>query len=579
MRGSGYPALSIFLHGRKWMAQTNVAQSTAPTIGDYKILARIGKGGLAEVYKAVQMSLQRDVAVKVLSAQYTLDSEIVKRFERESLLIAKLNHPHIVHVIDKGVKGSRYYFVMEYVDGSNLKQIIHDPDIDIKVKIEIVIQVCKALDFAHKNGVVHRDIKPANILIDRQGHAKVADFGIAQLHDSADCEHTSGSIVMGTLAYMSPEQKLSSAKVTQATDIYALGVILYEICCGKRPEGRYQLPSEINPLLPAPMDDIVTRCLAESPGDRFPTAGALKDALLNAFAGEIYTSAPAESAIANVESFLGRCRFLDTLKETRFGATYLVENKEAGILYIIKKSSQGDAGLKEAKVLARYKHENIINIFGAGGDGKKTVIVTEYAPRGSLADRMLKSYTWNKAMGIVLQIAKGLAFAHSHNIIHGNLRPSNVLFHEDEIIKLTDFGLPAHYTMHKDWFAPPERKQSKQGDLFSLGVIAYMLMTNRIPQHDSSGVPYLADIELKVPKPIRDMLSRMLMVRTAKRYQTVRQFLDDYADYGASREEPRGKPAPSVSSKKGKSPLPAILFASAVAVGVLLALFWDKLFG
>lgn len=562
------------------MAQSNIAPSATPIIGDYKILARIGKGGLAEVYKALQMSLQREVAIKILSARYTLDSDIVKRFERESLLIAKLNHPHIVHVIDKGAKGRRYYFVMEYVDGTDLKQIIYDPSIDIKHKIEIVIQVCKALDFAHKNGVVHRDIKPANILIDRQGNAKVADFGIAQLHDNADYEHTSGDIVMGTLAYMSPEQKLSSAGVTGATDIYALGVILYEICCGKRPEGRYALPSEVDPHLPAAMDDIVTHCLAEHPDERFSTAGELKDALLNAFAGAIYNSRPAESAIANVESFMGKCRFLDTIKETRYGATYLVENKQAGTLYIIKKSNQGDAGLKEAKVLARYRHENIINIVGAGGDGKKTVIVTEYAPRGSLADRMVKSYTWKEAMAIVIQMAEGLAFAHDNNVVHGNLRPSNVLFHEDEVVKLTDFGLPAHYTMHKDWFAPPERKRSRQGDIFSLGAVGYMLMTNKIPQHDRSGIPYLADIELRVPKPIRDILSRMLMVRAAKRYQTVREMLDDYADYLSSLEDTAVKiPSPVLKQKQKRSNVPAILFTAAVAIGVLLALFWDKLFG
>lgn len=562
------------------MAQPNIAQSSTPVIGDYKILARIGKGGIAEVYKALQMSLQREVAIKILSSRYTLDSDIVKRFERESLLIARLNHPHIVHVIDKGVKVGRYYFVMEYVDGADLRHLINSPDVDIKSKIEIVIQVCKALDFAHKNGVVHRDIKPANILIDRQGNAKVADFGIAQLHDNPDCEQTSGDIVMGTLAYMSPEEKFSSAKVTGATDIYALGVILYEICCGRKPEGSYPLPSEVNPHLPPAMDEIIARCLAENPGDRFPSAGALKDALLNAFAGEIYNSEPAESAIANVESFMGRCRFLDTLKETRFGATYLVENEQAGMLYIIKKSNKGDAGLKEARVLARYKHENIINILGAGGGDKKTVIVTEYAPRGSLADRMVKSYTWQETLTIVMQVAKGLEFAHNNNIVHGNLRPSNVLFHEDEVVKLTDFGLPAHYTMHKDWFAPPERKQSKQGDIFSLGVIAYMLMTNKIIQHDSSGAPYFGDIELKVPKPIRDILSKTLMLRAAKRYQTVREMLDDYDEYQASVDESHGQPiSPAPSSGKDRSNMPAILFTAAVVIGVLLALFWDKLFG
>jgi len=561
------------------MSQQNAATASAPTIGDYRILSKIGQGGIAEVYKALQSSLQREVAIKILSPDYTCDSDIVKRFERESLLIARLNHPNIVHVIDRGVKGQRYYFVMEYVDGTNFKNIIHNPDIGIKNKIEIVIQVCKALDFAHKNGVVHRDIKPANILIDRQGNAKVADFGIAQLHDSPDCELTSSDIVMGTLAYMSPEQRLSSASVTDATDIYALGIILYEICCGKKPAGRFKMPSEVNPDIPGELDEIIIRCLAEAPGDRYPTAGALKDDLLNAFEGEIYNSGRADSAIANVESFMGKCRFLDTIKEDRFGATYLVENREAKKLYIIKKKSQGDAGLKEARILSSLKHDNIISILGAGGDHRESVIVTDYAPHGSLADRLVKSYNWKEAMAIVLQIAEGLEFAHKNNIVHGNLRPSNVLFAEDETVKLTDFGQPAHYSSHKDWFAPPERKPSRQGDIYSLGVIAFMLMVNKIPSHDNSGNPQLSEIDLIVPRPIRDILERMLQVRAAKRCQTVQQILDEHAEYLASLEKPRVKAlTPAAVSQRNKSYALAVLIAVAGVIGVLLALFWEKLF-
>ena len=280
------------------MPQQEVAKRQVPTIGDYEIISKIGQGGIAEVYKALQKSLQREVAIKVLSSELAHDSEIVKRFERESLMIGKLNHPNIVHVIDRGVKGGRYYFVMEYVDGTNFKAIMNNPNIDIKVKIDMMIMICKALDFAHKNGVVHRDIKPANILVDRQGNAMLADFGIAQLRHKTDVEMTSSDVVMGTVAYMSPEQKFSAASVTRATDLYALGIILYEICTGRKPEGRFKMPSVVNPRVPEEMNDIVSKCLAENPGERYSSAAELKDALLNAFSGQIYTSGQAEATMS-----------------------------------------------------------------------------------------------------------------------------------------------------------------------------------------------------------------------------------------------------------------------------------------
>jgi serine/threonine-protein kinase len=561
------------------MAQPAVKKPSAPKIGDYEIISKIGKGGIAEVYKALQTSLQREVAIKILSSEYNSDSEIVKRFERESILIARLNHPNIVHVIDKGTQGRRYYFVMEYVDGTDFRTILNNPNIDLTVKIEIIVQTCKALDFAHKNDVVHRDIKPANILIDRQGNAKVADFGIAQLRDSADLEMTSSDLIMGTLAYMSPEQKFSSANVTRTADIYSLGIILYEIICGRKPEGVFKPPSLVNPKIPKAMDAIVSRCLAENPSDRYPTAGELKNAILNAFSGEIYDSGKADSAIARVESFMGRCRFLDTIKEDRYGATYMVENKETHKLYIIKKSNQGEVGLKEAKVLSSLKHKNIIGILGAGGDVRKSVIVTDYARNGSLAERLIRNYSWEEGMEIVVPIAEGLAFAHKNNIVHGNLRPSNILFDKNDTIKLTDFGLPPHYTKQKDWYAAPEKKQSKLGDTFSLGVIFHMLLTNKIPQHDRSGNPYLNELELKVPKPIRDMLSKMLQIRVARRYQSFEEMLIEYSEYLESLEETPVKVAvvPTKSEPK-KSRLLYYMIAAAIILGILLALDWGSLF-
>ncbi|MEZ5359976.1 MAG: protein kinase [Candidatus Zixiibacteriota bacterium] len=555
------------------------AAKPAPKIGDYEIISRIGKGGIAEVYKAIQPSLQRQVAVKVLSPELAHDSDIVKRFERESIMIAQLNHPNIVHVIDKGVQGGRFYFVMEYVDGTDFKHLIYNPNIDVKVKIEMIVQVCKALDYAHKNGVVHRDIKPANILIDKQGNAQIADFGIAQLRDKTDVEVTSSDIVMGTVAYMSPEQKFSSANVTKATDIYAIGIILYEICCHRKPEGHFRMPSEVNPAVPKAMDSIITTCLQERPADRFPTAGALKDAILNAFSGELYTSGQADATIARAESFMGKCRFLDTIKEDRFGATFLVENKETKGLYIIKKNKKGDAGRREAQILSSLKHKHIINILGAGGDHNKTVVVTEYAQGGSLADRLVRNYSWREAMDIIVQIAEGLQFAHKNNIVHGNLRPSNILFDDKENVKLTDFGLPPHYIKQKDWYAPPEKKTSRQGDMFSLGVILHSLLTNKIPQHDRSGNPYLNEVSNKVPDVIQGILNKLLQIRAAKRYQSLEEMLVEYAEFLKVYHQPEVKVAakPTVEKKKF-NPVPVLVILSAGLVGVLLAVFWDMIF-
>jgi serine/threonine-protein kinase len=328
------------------------------------------------------------------------------------------------------------------------------------------------------------------------------------------------------------------------------------------------------------MDEIINCCLADNPDDRYDTAGELKDALLNAFSGKIYDSGKADSAIARAESFMGKCRFLDTIKEDRYGATYLVENKESDKLYIIKKNKQGDVGLKEARLLSNLKHDNIINILGAGGDSRKTVIVTEYAPGGSLAERLAKAYSWEEAMNIAVAVAEGLAFAHKKNTIHGNLRPSNILFDKDGIPKLTDFGLPPHYTLQKDWYAAPERKQSKHGDIFSLGVIVFMLLTNKLPQHNRAGHPYLNELELKVPKPVRDILSKMLQIRVARRYQSLEEMLDEYNEYLKSLEEAPARVAPPTArrAETKDNRLLYYLITAAIILGILLALDWSSLF-
>ena len=542
-------------------------------IGTYTVTGKIGQGGIAEIYKARQESLNRDVAIKILFPKFSNDNEILRRFERESVVIARLSHPNIVHVIDKGKAGNRYYFVMEYVDGTSLREVIDSPSITNKAALEMVAQVCKALDYAHKNGVIHRDIKPANILIDRQGNARVADFGIAQIVGTADSEMTSSDMIMGTLSYMSPEQKVSSTNVDQTTDIYAIGVIIYEILLNRKPLGRFKMPSEIDPTMDVRFDTIIQKCLAQEAKDRYQSAAELKNAILEAIGGYGSDRSADEFAVGGVESFVGHCHYLDTIKESSFGSTILVENKVSKRLYVIKRHEKGESGRKEAKLLSSLKHKNIINILGSGGDHRHTVIISDYAQGGSLAERMVRKYNWKKAIAIILKMAAGLDFAHKNNIVHGNVRPSNVLFDAEEEIKLIDFGLPEHYdTPGKNWYQPPERKQSRAGDIYSVGVIFHQMLTGRNPTHDSSGKLRIDDIERQIPEEIATMLSRLLGIRVSHRYTALGELLLDYDQFQQRLQEARQREKiVSAEPEEPKKQLPLWMFAAAGA-GVLVVI-------
>jgi serine/threonine protein kinase len=529
--------------------QKDVKTDCLPAIEDYEILDIVGQGGIAQIYKARQKSLGRLVAIKILFPELTHDPEIVRRFDREAITIAALNHPNIVHVIDKGQAGGRYYFVMEYVDGTSFKEIIYNNKYAIRDKLEIIVMILKGLDYAHKNGVIHRDIKPANILIDRNGNTLLADFGIAQILNATDPEKTTVDIVMGTLAYMSPEQRESSAMVDLTTDIFAVGVMIYEILTGKRPMGKFRMPSELNSKIPKRFDDIVARCLDEYPSARYQSAVELKDDLLNVIAGSARSDTAVKREMGGVESFIGKCRYLDTIRSSKFSATVLVENIESHELYVIKKHEQSSAGLKEARILANLEHNNIINIFGAGGDARRMTVMMEYAPGGSLVDRMVKTYPYKKVMDIITPTAEALDFAHKNNIIHGNLRPANILFTREDKIKLTDFGLPPHYNMtEKNWYVPPEREVSKQADIFALGVIMHQLLFGKNPEYDRDRKLFLGDLERVNPDAINSILAKMLAIRTAERYRSIGEFMQEWEDFRSSLS-PKHTPRPPSHDK------------------------------
>ncbi|HVY96511.1 MAG TPA: Stk1 family PASTA domain-containing Ser/Thr kinase [Solirubrobacterales bacterium] len=256
--------------------------------GRYRVLRRIGSGGMADVWLAEDTHLQRQVALKVLHKHFAQDREFVERFRREAEAAAGLQHPNVVAVYDRGEFEGTYYIAMQYVEGATLKQLI-DRGLSPDEAVPLIRQVLEAARFAHKRGIVHRDLKPQNVIVDAEGKAVVTDFGIARAGIS---EITQTGSVMGTPHYLSPEQA-QGMEVTAVSDLYSVGVILYEALTGRVPfeaesavavamkqvSQTPQRPSSINPAVWPTLDAAVMRALEKDPGERFQSADAFIAAL------------------------------------------------------------------------------------------------------------------------------------------------------------------------------------------------------------------------------------------------------------------------------------------------------------
>ncbi len=253
------------------------AEELALGIPQLELLEPIGKGGMGVVYKARQKGLDRIVALKVLPPESQHDGSYGERFMREARALARLNHPNIVTVHDFGHVDDRWYFIMEYVDGVNLRQALRAHSLTAERACEIVPAICDALQYAHDEGIVHRDIKPENILLDKRGRVKIADFGLAQLHGDVQQTFrlTGTGDVMGTLHYMAPEQVERPREVDHRADIYAVGVMFYEMLTGELPLGRFRLPSEKAHTDPQ-LDDVVLKALEKEPDRRYQSASDVK---------------------------------------------------------------------------------------------------------------------------------------------------------------------------------------------------------------------------------------------------------------------------------------------------------------
>jgi eukaryotic-like serine/threonine-protein kinase len=278
--------------------------------GRYRIVGRIGSGGMADVYEAEDTQLGRRVALKLLHRRFAEDAEFVERFRREASAAAGLSHPNVVQVFDRGEWDGTYYIAMELLEGRNLKQVVREHGaLDPALAVDIVLQILKAARFAHRRGIVHRDIKPHNVIVDEEGRAKVTDFGIARAGAS---DMTETGSIMGTAQYLSPEQA-QGQPVDARSDLYSIGVVLYELLTGVPPfdadspvtialkqVSEDPLPPSLrNPAVTPALEAVVMRALRKDPAERFQDADEFIVALETAMTG-VYVP-PAEDLAEELE--------------------------------------------------------------------------------------------------------------------------------------------------------------------------------------------------------------------------------------------------------------------------------------
>ncbi len=265
------------------------------TLGKYRVLEALGRGGMAQVYKAYHPQLDRYMAIKVLRSDLVEQDDFLKRFQREAHAVSGLRHPNIVQVVDFDQQDDLYYMVMELLEGDTLRAHlnsyrVHNQRIPLPEATKILKDILNALSFAHGEGVIHRDIKPANIMLTKKSDAVLTDFGIAQI--VGNTQYTVSGALMGTLNYMAPEQGLKGT-CDERSDIYSLGIVMYEMLTGYTPfdadtplailmkhlNNPLPLPSQVDPTIPEALEKIVLKCLAKDPDTRFQSAEEVASAI------------------------------------------------------------------------------------------------------------------------------------------------------------------------------------------------------------------------------------------------------------------------------------------------------------
>jgi len=502
--------------------------------GRYRIIEPIGSGGMGTIYRALQLAIDREVAVKtVRPGAEEVDDAVFARFKSEAQIISQLRHPNTLRLFDFGRMDGELYLITELLHGSTLEDRLAEGTLDPKTVVTLLIDLADALSEAHKKGIVHRDIKPRNLFLDRVGEReiiKILDFGLAKLQGMPKLTVV-GSIV-GSPAYMSPEQA-TGGDITPRSDLYSLGITAFEMLAGHPPfeagnpqalllKQRHDTPpkfSELMMTVPAGLEALIREMLAKNPADRPASADELR-ARLTALEAEWSRSA-ASSNPKRVTTTSGRdtmigavfhsYRLEELLGSGSISRVYRAHHEVLGREVAVKVLT--DAGLRsetthkrlqrEAKALAALAHPSAVEVldFGIAPDG------TPYMVMECIRGRTLKQLTEAtgplppaRAAHIVKQICDVLVAAHALGLIHRDLKPSNVMVLDRDRVKVVDFGIArmvdasdnqTRLTENKALlgspaYMAPEQIENPSGvgpsaDLYALGGVLYSLIAGHSP--------------------------------------------------------------------------------------------------
>ena len=470
------------------------------SVAHYRVVSKLGEGGMGEVYRATDTKLNRDVALKVLPEQFAADDHRMNRFQREAEVLASLGHPNIgaIHGIEE--QGGASILVLELVDGESLAQRVLRGPLSVEEALRLSTQIAKALEAAHKKGIVHRDLKPANIMVTGDGWVKVLDFGLAKTLDPSTSEAPSGEPAdnsevktrlleltregarVGTAPYMSPEQA-RGAQVGRRADVWAFGCVLFEVLTARPTFAResgadtlaailtsepdwQQLPEE----LPESVVTLLGRCLQKDADRRLHSIAdariELEDALHPYLAPKGPSSDPAAprnrppgttsaelgtspSSLNYLDEY-GPYAVVERLSEGGLGEIYRAYDRKESrdvALKVLRPGSLADEDARqrlrqEAEVLSRLDHPNVVRFHAFDTQDDVDYLVMEHVEGESLAHRLTAGpLPESQVISVSAQIADALAAGHERGIVHRDLKPGNVMLTTNGAVKVIDFGL------------------------------------------------------------------------------------------------------------------------------------------
>jgi serine/threonine protein kinase len=540
-----------------------------PAVPGYEILAELGRGGMGVVYRARQLSSQRTVALKLLRDGALAGPQERARFRIEAEAAARVRHPNVVEIYEVREDHGRPCFAMELVEGGTLEEHLAGKPQPAAWAAGLVRTLALAVQHAHAQHVVHRDLKPANILLallpepqasdadrlpsEAQRHAftpKIADFGLAKRLDSHSTAWTQEGAVLGTAGYLAPEQ--ASGRVQEigpAVDVWAMGAILYELLTGRPPfqaeswtamleavlHEEPAPPSRWRPDVPPDLETVCLKCLEKQPGRRYASAEALAEDLGRFLEGASVAAVPlgATERLARLAARDG-FRLVDEIGHGPRSTVYRALQGPLGQPVALKvfragicSQAEWEARLRrDTELRAGLAHPHIVPVQGGGWWDGSPYLAVEYAPHGSLAARLARGpYPVREALGLVERLAETVSYLHRQGVVHGNLKPSNVLLAADGIPRLTDLhptgglfqaplGMDDGESASLGYLAPevirdPGGELRLYTDIYGLGIILYELLTGRPPFAGAGARETVEQVRSQDPVPPSQLNSRV----------------------------------------------------------------------